>query len=314
VKTLILAIALLIVLSVISLFIGPVSIENIFDMTFEQRQVMLIGRLPRLVSVVITGISMSIAGLIMQCLTKNKFVAPTTAGTMDGARLGILVSMMIGISSIFMRSVFAFFFTLATTLIFIKIINTIKIKNIIFVPLIGIMYGNILASIAMYFAYAGNFVQNINTWLIGDFSAVLRGRYEMLYITIPLLIASYVFADKFVIAGMGKDFSKNLGVNYNIILNIGMIIVSLLSTAVLLTVGVIPFLGVVVPNIVSILFGDNLKKTLPIVALGGAIFLLICDIIGRLIIHPFEIPISLTVGVIGGAIFLFLLLRRKSYA
>lgn len=311
---LLISIIILIILSIISLLIGPVSIENIFNMSQEQQQIMLISRVPRLVSVIITGISMSIAGLIMQCLTKNKFVAPTTAGTMDGARLGILVSMMLGHATLFMRGIFAFFFTLITTLIFIKIINTIKIKNIIFIPLVGIMYGNILSSIAMYFAYTQNIVQNLNTWLIGDFSAILRGRYEMLYITIPVLIVSYAFANKFVIAGLGKDFSKNLGVNYNFILNIGMILVSILSTSVLLTVGVIPFLGVVVPNIVSALFGDNLKKTLPIVALGGAIFLLICDIIGRLIIHPFEIPISLTVGVIGGAIFLYLLLRRGAYA
>ncbi|MCL1924898.1 MAG: iron chelate uptake ABC transporter family permease subunit [Defluviitaleaceae bacterium] len=311
---LLLTISFLIILSAISLFIGPVSIGNIFDMTFEQQVVMFASRVPRLISVIITGIGMSIAGLIMQCLTKNKFVAPTTAGTMDGARLGILISMMAGVSSLFMRSIFAFVFTLLTTLIFIKIINKIKIKNIIFVPLVGIMYGNILASVAMYFAYTQNIVQNLNTWLIGDFSSVLRGRYEILYITIPMIIIAYIFADKFIIAGMGKDFSKNLGVNYNLVLNIGMIIVSILSTAVLLTVGVIPFLGVVVPNIVSILFGDNLKKTLPIVAIGGAIFLLICDIISRLIIHPFEIPISLTVGIIGGAIFLFLLLRRRAYA
>ena len=304
----------LISLSVISLLIGPISINNIFNMTYDQQLVMVISRIPRLISVIITGISMSIAGLIMQCITKNKFVAPTTAGTMEGARLGILISMLVGTSTLFMRGIFAFFFTFATTLIFIKIINLIKFRNIIFIPLVGIMYGNILASIAMYFAYTQNIVQNLNTWLIGDFSAILRGRYEMLYITIPVLIASYIFADKFVIASIGKDFSKNLGVNYNFILTIGMILVSILSTSVLLTVGVIPFLGVVVPNIVSMIFGDNLKKTLPLVALGGAIFLLICDIIGRLIIHPFEIPISLTVGVIGGMVFLYLLLKRGAYA
>jgi len=174
------------------------------------------------------------------------------------------------------------------------------------------MYGNILASITMFFAYRHDMVQNVSTWLIGDFSVILRGRYEMIYISIPLVALTYLYANKFVIAGMGEDFAKNLGLNYRMTMNIGLGIVSIIASIVLLTVGIIPFLGLIIPNLVSIFWGDNLRKTLPYTALGGAIFLLVCDIIGRLVIHPYELPINLTVGIIGGAIFLWLLLRRKA--
>jgi len=192
-------------------------------------------------------------------------------------------------------------------------LERIKYKNVIFVPLVGIMYGNILASITMFFAYRHDLVQNVSTWLIGDFSGVLRGRFEMIYISIPLVILTYIYANKFVIAGMGEDFAKNLGLNYRLTMNIGLCIVSIIASIVLLTVGIIPFLGLIIPNLVSIFWGDNLRKTLPYTAAGGAIFLLVCDIIGRLIIHPFEVPINLTVGIIGGAIFLWLLLRKKTH-
>ena len=304
---------ILLVLSVISLYIGPMSITNIFNMSYAEHRVMFALRVPRLITIIVSGMGMSICGLIMQSLTRNRFVSPTTAGTMDGARLGVLVSMFaMGAASLFWRTFFAFVFTLLTTLIFIKMLERIKYKNIIFVPLVGIMYGNILASITMFFAYRHDMVQNVSTWLVGDFSTILRGRYEMIYISIPLVALTYLYANKFVIAGMGEDFAKNLGLNYRMIMNIGLCIVSIIASIVLLTVGIIPFLGLIIPNLVSIFWGDNLRKTLPYTALGGAIFLLACDIIGRLIIHPYEVPINLTVGIIGGAIFLWLLLRKKA--
>jgi iron complex transport system permease protein len=304
----------LLVLSIISLFIGPMPIRNIFDMSYQEHIVMFAARVPRLITIIVSGMGMSICGLIMQSLTRNRFVSPTTAGTMDGARLGVLVSMLVmGSANLFWRTFFAFAFTLLTTLVFIKMLERIKYKNVIFVPLVGIMYGNILASITMFFAYRHDLVQNVSTWLIGDFSGVLRGRFEMIYISIPLVILTYIYANKFVIAGMGEDFAKNLGLNYRLTMNIGLCIVSIIASIVLLTVGIIPFLGLIIPNLVSIFWGDNLRKTLPYAAAGGAIFLLVCDIIGRLIIHPFEVPINLTVGIIGGAIFLWLLLRKKTH-
>jgi len=82
---------------------------------------------------------------------------------------------------------------------------------------------------------------------------------------------------------------------------------------VILTIGTIPFLGLIIPNIVSIFNGDNLKKNLSHTALLGAVFVLFCDILGRIVIFPYEIPIGLTVGVLGSGIFLYLLMRRKAY-
>ena len=147
----------------------------------------------------------------------------------------------------------------------------------------------------------------------GDFSSILSGNYELMYISIPLLFIAYFYANRFTIAGMGEDFAKNLGLNHRQVINIGLVIVALITASVVLTVGVIPFLGLIIPNIVTIYKGDHLKKSLMHTALLGAIFVLICDIIGRILIYPYEIPISLTVGVIGSGAFIYLLLRRKKY-
>ena len=257
---------------------------------------------------------MSISGLIMQQISRNKFVSPSTAATIDSAKLGVLVSMIFFTSaSIFQRMMLSFVFSLLGTFLFMYLLRKIKFKNIIFVPLLGILLGNLIDSITTFFAYRHNLIQTLTAWMIGDFSLIIKGRYELLYLTIPLVIVAVLYANKFTIAGMGEDFSKNLGLNYNRVINIGLIIVSLVTASVLVTVGSIPFLGLIVPNIVSIYKGDNVSKTIWETALFGAILLLICDIIGRLIIFPYEISIGLTVGVVGSVIFLTLLLRRVKY-
>ncbi|MGM7719211.1 ABC transporter permease [uncultured Metabacillus sp.] len=306
-----------IILSCISLFIGAIDIKisDLLDWNSDKTQLFLISRVPRLLAIILAGAGMSIAGLIMQSLSRNKFVSPTTAGTLDAAKLGILISMLFFTNTTYMQEIiFCFGFALAGTLIFMQILDRIKFKDVIFVPLIGIMYGNILSSITTFFAYEEDLIQNISSWLMGSFTLIIAGRYELLYVSIPAVILAYLYANKFTVAGMGEDFAKNLGLSYKLVLNIGLILVAIISTTVVLTVGVIPFLGLIVPNIVSLYLGDNLRKTIPHTAVLGVVFLLICDIIGRIVIHPYEIPVNVTVAVIGSAIFLIMLFRGRAYA
>ncbi len=306
-----------IILSIISLFVGVSSISaiDLLKGDKEQMEILLLSRVPRLLAIVLAGAGMSIAGLIMQQLSRNKFVSPTTAGTLDATRLGILVSMLIFTNATTLQKMLvAFVFAFTGTILFMQILDRIKFKDAIFIPLVGLMFGNILSSITTFFAYRTNIIQNMSAWLQGDFSMIMKGRYELLYISIPVIILAYIYANRFTVAGMGEDFAKNLGIAYKQIVNIGLILVAVITVTVVLTVGMIPFLGLIIPNIVSIFKGDHLQKTLPYTALLGAAFLLIADILGRLIIYPYEISISLMVGVLGSGIFLLLLFRGRSYA
>ncbi|EGL18086.1 MULTISPECIES: ABC transporter permease [Paenibacillus] len=304
----------LIVLSVASIFIGVKDISplDLFNLSDDKVHILLVSRLPRLISILIAGMSMSVIGLIMQQLSRNKFVSPTTAGTMDSARFGILVSMMLFTSAgPLEKMLIAFVFALLGTFIFMKILDRVKYKDTIFIPLVGLMFGNIVSSITTFFAYKNNLIQNMSSWLQGDFSMVMKGRYEIMYISIPVLVIAYLYANRFTIAGMGEEFSTNLGLKYKQVVNIGLVIVALVSSVVILTVGTLPFLGLIIPNIVTLYMGDNLKRALPHTALLGAVFVLFCDILGRIIIFPYEISIGLTVGVIGSGIFLYMLLARR---
>lgn len=301
-----------IVLSILSLFIGvsQLGLADIFHLSAEQRNILFSSRVPRTVSIIISGSSLALAGLIMQQMMQNKFVSPTTAGTMEWAKLGILIALLFFPQAhILVKLIFAILLSITGTFFFMKLIQVIRFKDVIFVPLLGIMIGGIISSLTTFIALRTNAVQSIGNWLNGNFAVITSGRYEVLYLSIPLLIVTYIFANYFTIAGMGKDFSHNLGVNYERIMMYGLAITATMTALVVVTVGALPFLGLIVPNIVSIYRGDHLKHALPHTALLGAIFVLFSDIIGRLIVYPYEINIGLTLGVFGTFIFLAMLLK-----
>ncbi|AAU22062.1 ABC transporter permease [Bacillus sp. GM2] len=308
---------MLIILSFSSIFIGVKELSplDLFRFNEDEIQTLYISRIPRLISIVLAGMSLSICGLIMQQLTRNKFVSPTTAGTMDWARLGVIIAIVLFSSAgIVVKILFAFVFALFGSFLFVKILDRIKFKDAIFIPLVGMMLGSVVSAISTFMAYQYNIIQNVNAWFEGNFSLVMKGRYELLFLSIPLVIIAYLFANKFTLAGMGESFSINLGLKYKRVVNIGLIIVSIISSVVILTIGTLPFLGLIIPNIVSIYRGDHLKNSLPHTAVLGAVFVLFCDIAGRLVIYPYEISVGLMVGIIGSGVFLYLLLRRKAYA
>ena len=310
-------IILLGVLSVISVFIGAsdVTLSSILNGDSQQLYILFISRIPRLLSVCVTGVGMGICGLIMQQLTRNKFVSPTTAATMDFAKLGMLIAMVFfGGASLVHKMVFAFICSLLGTFLFMGIMKQVKFRNSLFIPLIGMMLGNVVNSITSFIAYQFDLVQNISSWAQGDFTNIMKGNYELLYLSIPLVFIAFLYANKFTIAGMGEDFSANLGLNHKWVVNVGLTIIALITSVIIITVGSIPFIRLIVPHVVSMYLGDNLKRGLWHTALMGALFLLACDVIGRIVIYPYEVSIGLTVGVIGSIIFLYMLMRRGSNA
>lgn len=303
----------LLIFSWISLFTGVRDIHY-FELWHDQDKllVFLNSRIPRTLALVLIGSGSGIAGLIMQQLSQNRFVSPTTSGALDAAKMGVLMALIwIPDVSLMGRLFFSLGFTFLFSMLFILFVSKIQIKNNVFIPLVGIMFGSILNAVSTFFAFKNNIVQNVQEWLLGDFSAILQGQYEAIYFILPAVVVAYFYAEKFTLAGMGHSFAVNLGMSYTSIVNIGLLTVSLVVSVSVITVGVIPFVGLIVPNIVRLFIGDNIRKSLPIIAFSGAIFLLFCDILGRIIVYPYEIPIGVTVGVIGGILFLVLILKKR---
>ena len=301
----------LIVLSVISLCIGAAGIGGGAG-DVGTWQLLAVSRWPRLAAIIITGAGMAIAGLIMQQLSQNKFASPSTTGTIESASLGILTALLFfGDAGVMEKIIIAFAFALAGSFLFIRILSRVVFRDALFVPLLGIMLGRVIAAFTTFLAYRYDLMQSLGAWLYGDFSSVLRGRYELLYLVIPVTIAAYIYGHSFTIAGLGEDMARGLGLRYKRIRTLGLVLVALLTSSVVLTVGEIPFIGLVVPNLITMVRGDNVRENLPYVAALGAVFVLACDILGRILLYPFEISVSVITGGLGSALFLFFFLRRR---
>ena len=307
---------ILLALSLISIFVGVIDIDIKDLLTNDNNALMIfvVSRLPRLLAIICTGMGMSVAGLIMQQLCMNKFVSPTTGATISSAQLGILLALLfIPNSTLWQRAGFAFVTAILGTWVFVWFIQKVQYKDVVMVPLVGIMFGNVIGGITNFLAYKYEMTQALSTWLVGHFSLVLKGRYEIVYMVVPLIILAFVFANHFNIVGMGKNFSKNLGVPYDIVLFGGLTIAAMITASVVVVVGSISYIGLIVPNIVAIFKGDKIRGTLIDTALFGAIFVLVCDMIGRIVIKPYELPIELIVGILGSIIFIGMLLYRLRY-
>lgn len=303
----------LLILSILSLFIGVIDLDTLSLLSGDvwQLRIFIISRLPRLLALLCTGIGMSVAGLIMQQLCMNKFVSPTTGATISSAQFGILLALLfMPDSTLWGRALFAFAAAVAGTWGFVWFIQRIQFKDVVMVPLVGIMFSNIIGGITNFLAYKFEMTQALSTWLTGHFSLVLKGRYELVYLAVPLVILAFLYANHFNIVGMGRDFSKNLGVNYNVILFMGLTIAAMITASVVVVVGAVSYIGLIVPNVVSLFKGDNLRGTLADTALFGALFVLVCDMAGRIVIAPYELPIELIIGIIGSILFIMLLFYR----
>lgn len=307
----------LLIISMVSLCIGVIDIHLSTLLSGGdgmELKIFLLARIPRLLAILCTGVGMSVAGLIMQQLCMNKFVSPSTGATIQSAQFGILLSLVfIPTLGLWGRVLLAFVMAILGTWVFVWFVQRIQFKNTILVPLIGIMFGNVLGGITNFIAYKYEVTQQLSTYFVGSFALIIKGSYELVWLAVPLVIIAFIFANYFNIVGMGKDFSQNLGVNYKLVLFLGLTIASMITASVVTVVGQISYIGLIIPNIVAMFKGDKIKGSLVDTALLGALFVLVCDIIARSVIMPYELPIELIVGIIGSILFIAMLIYKLNY-
>ncbi|QCX46893.1 ABC transporter permease [Arcanobacterium haemolyticum] len=292
----------------VSLFTGVYHVTTAAD----GWNIFFITRVPRTIALVLAGAAMAIAGLIMQLMTQNRFVEPTTTGTIEWAGLGLITAMIvIPEPTITQRMVCAVAFSFAGTMIFFLFLRKVTLKSSLVVPIIGIMLGAVVSAFSTFIALQYNLLQSLGIWFSGSFTMVMKGRYELIWIALIVTIIAFIIADKFTVVGLGKDIATNVGINYDRIILIGVTNVAVITGVVAVVIGSLPFLGLIVPNVISMIRGDNLRTNLPWVCLAGIWTVGICDIIGRIIIAPFEIPVATILSIVGAIGFIAILLHQR---
>ncbi|MFE2770705.1 ABC transporter permease [Microbacterium resistens] len=271
-----------------------------------------ITRIPRTIALVLAGASMAMAGLVMQMLTQNRFVEPTTTGTTEWAGLGLLaVMILVPHAPLPLRMAGAILAAFVGTMVFFLFLRRVTLRSSLIVPIVGIMLGAVIGSVSTYVALSTDTLQSLGVWFAGSFTSVLRGQYEMLWIVAIVGVIVFVVADRLTVAGLGEEIATNVGVNYDRMILLGTVLIAVVTGVVTVVVGNLPFLGLIVPNLVSMIRGDDLRSNLPWVCLLGIGVVTLCDLIGRTIIMPFEVPVSLVLGIVGAVVFVLLLLRQR---
>ncbi|MHA7862542.1 ABC transporter permease [Tessaracoccus sp. Y36] len=309
--------AALLVLAAVSLFVGVADLSPWYfvsaQATDQQVLNLFASRIPRTVAVLLAGASLALSGLLMQLLVRNRFVEPTTVGTSESAGVGILIAVMLFPSApLWVKMLIAVVTALAGTAVFVRLVRALPPRApIVAVPLVGIMLAGVISAGTTFVAYRFDLLQSLGIWMQGDFSGVLRGRYELLWLLAIVGVVLWVFSDRFTVASLGEEQATSLGLSYKTTLNLGLGIVAVASAVTLVVVGAIGFVGLIIPNLIAMWRGDNLRRNIAWTALAGSGFVLVCDLLARTINYPYEIPVGTISGVLGGTVFLALLLTGK---
>lgn len=300
----ILAVAALLILSLMT---GEYDIFSQGD----GREMFMNVRVPRTIALILAGAAMAMCGLVMQLITQNRFVEPTTTGTTEWAGLGLLVMMiLVPTAGVLERMTASVVFSFIGTMVFFLFLRKISLRSSLVVPIIGIMLGAVVSAVSSFLALQTDMLQSLGIWFQGSFTSIYKGQYEVLWIVLLVVAMIFFYADRLTVAGMGEEIATNVGVNYNRMVIIGTGMIAIATGVVTVVVGNLPFLGLIVPNLISMWRGDDLRSNLPWVCLLGIALVTVCDLLARTIISPFEIPVSVVLGVVGAAVFVFLIVRQ----
>ena len=314
--------SLLVIAFVLGLTLGrfEISISDFFKMLFNsegyeiERSIVLNLRLPRTIVAALTGLALSVSGLLYQETFQNKLVSPDLLGVSSGAGVGAAFSIVMGLSSIFV-SFFAFGFGVLTVFATLFVAKIFQNKSSTILTLSGIIVGGCMSAVLSFIKYladAETTLASITFWLMGSFEHSLM---EDVYVLLPIvaICSSIVLSISYRvnIVALGREEAQTKGVNYRFYRTLIIIIATLLTASSVAFAGTISWIGLVVPHIVRLMVGRDTRKTIPRSMLFGATFMIIADILSRTFTSS-EIPLSAITGFFGTIVFIVILFVRRN--
>jgi len=310
---------------IIAPLIGPTSIDlgkafsGGIDATDNvDANILFLARLPRILLGAITGAALSVTGAVFQALLRNDLAAPFTLGVSSGASFGAVLAITLNLNFTFFGistlSIAAFAGALGTMYL---VFGLVKTRHGDFptsiLLLAGVTANFFFASMVMFIHYMSDFTQSfqIVRWLMGGLDIT---DYQTVWSICPFVIVGiggliYISRDLNLISA-GVQSAMSRGVNVMRTQKIGFILASLITGTVVAISGPIGFVGLIVPHIVRLMVGPDLRLLIPGSMFFGASFLILCDTVGRTLIAPAEIPVGVITAMLGGPFFVWLLKRQ----
>ena len=298
-----------------SVYINPADILKCFftpDKTSVTYILIMNIRLPRMLGAIIAGMGLSVAGVILQGVMNNALASPNTIGVNSGAGFFVMLAMMLFPHSGYATSIASFVGALLTTLAIYELAYMADSSRTTII-LARITVSSFLnAGINTIKLINTDITLNITSFLMGTLSGLTFNKIALPAIgIIAAVLVSLILAKPLNILSLGDDYARSLGLNVPLTRFFLLVLSSIMAGLVVSFAGLLSFIGLIVPHICRTLFGSDARYLLPTSALLGASFVLICDIIGRLIAAPYELPAGIIMAFIGGPFFMYLLLKKK---
>ena len=286
-------------------------------------------RLPRIIAAVIAGAALALSGVIMQTMSNNVMASPTTLGVSNAAVLGANVAIIIlgggtiiysggvvYINNPYIVTIFAFLFAFIG-IISVLSLSRIKRFNNATTVLIGVTFGTFCTGVTTLVQYFANDISLATAihWSFGDLG---RASYTddliMLVVTLVSLAFFMVFSYRYNAMLLGNDSAATLGINLNVFRFISLLLASLLTAVVVSLLGIIGFIGLIIPQLARRLVGNDHKYLLVTSALFGSTVLLFSDVISRILLLGYSLPVGAVTSILGAPIFIIILLtgRKKN--
>ena len=282
-----------------------------------ERSIIINLRLPRTIMAGLTGIALSVSGLLYQEIFQNKLVSPDLLGVSHGAGAGAAFAIVLGFSSVFI-SISAFMFGIITVFVTLLVSKIFRNKSSTILLLSGIIVGGFMQAILSLIKYIANpetQLSDITYWLMGSFADSTMKEVRIL---LPIVLISVIFllciSWKINIVALGREEAQTKGTNYVFYRTLIIVIATLLTASSVAFSGTISWIWLVIPHIVRIIIGKNTTRSIPLTCTFGGIFMIVVDILSRSFTGA-EIPLSAVTGLFGTIIFITLLFmnRRKYY-
>ena len=290
---------------------------NIGEVSETSKVVVLDIRIPRVCAAIFAGIALSNAGLLMQGIFQNPLVSPYTLGISNGASFGAAIAIVMGLQFTFLGvyaiPLSAFIFSIITMILVYSISKIAKesTKNLV---LCGVAVGYLFSSLVSLMKYISGSkdLPEIVFWTMGSLTNIKKEGIALIMISSVVSLALIIANGwKFNVISYGRDTSLSLGVNYNSISRMGIVISTLMTGVTVAFTGIIGFVGLVSPHITRRIVGNDYRILAPTSSLVGALLLLASDTIARTIIAPVELPIGVITSIVGVPFFLYLIIKKR---
>lgn len=275
-------------------------------------------RLPRTILACLVGAGLAVSGVAMQASVKNPLADPYILGISAGASAGattVIAADIFDITSEYSVSMGAFIGALLSMLLLFLLNRNNKdsVRLLLSGCVISILCSSI-TSIIMFFAKDKEKISSVTFWLMGSIADANWSMIPIVFIVVFVgIMILFLYNRQLNAMLLGEETAHTLGVNVSKLRWNLVVLVAMIVGAIVAFCGMIGFVGFVIPHIVRSIFGSNHKVVIPISAYIGSIFLLLCDIIARIVIVPEELPIGIITSLIGAPFFIYIL-ERKKYA